>query len=59
MKNETIRYPSPEEMNELIRAAHRARSREMGRLVRTGLRRLKLIVVRLGAEPAGKRVSHA
>jgi hypothetical protein len=52
-------FPTFEEMRALEIAAHCARAREIARLVRAGVRRLKSLVSHVAAAPAGKGVSHA
>jgi hypothetical protein len=60
MKNHLYHYPTVEEMRALELAAHRARSRELLRLIRSGMAGAKGLVERL-AEVAhgGGRIGHA
>jgi len=60
MKNHLYHYPTAEEMRALELAAHRARSRELLRLIRSGTAGVKALVERL-AEVAhgGGRIGHA
>jgi hypothetical protein len=60
MKNRFEHFPTVEEMRALELAAHRARSREILRLIRTGASGIKALAERL-AEVAhvGERIGHA
>jgi len=53
------RYPTIDEMNAIQLAACRARARQMKLMLLVCVRRLKSLASRLGAAPAGKRLSHA
>ena len=60
MKNHLYRYPSAEELRALELAAHRARSREILRLIRAGAAGLKALLERLASNlHAGGRIGHA
>lgn len=59
MKKQLLRYPTPEEMEALKAAAHRARARHMKLLFHRGVRALKSFAAQFAATPAAKRVSHA
>jgi hypothetical protein len=59
MNKQLLRYPTPEEMDALKAAAHRARARHMKLLFRRGVRALKSFAARFAAVPVAKRVSHA
>jgi hypothetical protein len=60
MKNHLYHYPTLEELRALELAAHRARSRELARLIRTATAGLKAFVERLAhVAHGGGRVGHA
>jgi hypothetical protein len=60
MKNRLYHYPTADELRALELAAHRARSREMLRLIRTGTAGLKAFVERLATVAhGGGKVGHA
>jgi hypothetical protein len=59
MNKQLLHYPTPEEMNALKAAAHRARARHMKLLFRRGVRALKSFAAHFAAVPVAKRVSHA
>jgi hypothetical protein len=60
MKNRFEHFPTVEEMRALELAAHRARSREMLRLIRTGASGIKALGERLAAVVhVGERIGHA
>jgi hypothetical protein len=59
MKKQMLRYPTPEEMDALKVAAHRARARHMKLLFRRGVRALKSFAAQFAATPVAKRMSHA
>ena len=50
---------SPDEFNAIVLAAHRARSREMARMVRIGALKLKALAARLIMFHGGQGVEHA
>jgi len=59
MKNR-IEYPKADELHALERAAHRARSLELLRLIRTGAAGAQALVSRLAAAAhVGGRIGHA
>ncbi|HUL93154.1 MAG TPA: hypothetical protein VLV56_12455 [Burkholderiales bacterium] len=60
MENHLYHYPTVEELRALELAAHRARSREILRLFRTGATGLAAILERLAhAAHGGGRIGHA
>lgn len=60
MENRLYHYPTADELRALELAAHRARSRELLRLIRTATAGLKAFVERLGAVAhGGGRIGHA
>jgi hypothetical protein len=60
MKNHLYHYPTAEELRALELAAHRARSRELARLIRTGAAGLKALLERLAhLAHGGGKVGHA
>jgi len=60
MKNRFEHYPTVEEMRALELAAHRARSRELLRLIRTGAAGVRALIERLAsAAHVGGRIGHA
>ncbi|HTQ73591.1 MAG TPA: hypothetical protein VMI74_04840 [Burkholderiales bacterium] len=60
MKNLLYHYPTMEELRALELAAHRARAREITRLIRTGSAGIKGLFDRLAhAAPGGGKVGHA
>jgi hypothetical protein len=59
MKTTLYRYPTVEELRALEVAAHRARAREVARLLRAGAAGLKAFVERLAALPGAGRIGHA
>ena len=60
MKNALYHYSTAEELRALELAAHRARSREIARLIRTGSAGLKGLIERLAhAAIGGGKVGHA
>jgi hypothetical protein len=59
MKEQLLRYPTPEEMGALNAAAHRARARHMKLLFRRSVRALRSLAAHFAAMPVAKRVSHA
>ena len=54
-----LRYPTPDELYALERAARRARSEEMARLVRAGARALRAGIARIAAVLSARKVGHA
>ena len=59
MKNHLLHYPSPDELRALEMAAHRARSRELLRLLRAGAVKLKALAEHLTVVHGGERIGHA
>jgi len=60
MKTYLNSYPTVEELRALELAAHRARSREMLRLIRTGATGARALIERLAAAAhVGGRIGHA
>jgi hypothetical protein len=59
MKTALYRYPTSEELRALELAAHRARAREVARLIGAGAAGLKGLVGRLTALPGAERIGHA
>ena len=60
MKDYLNRYPTVENLRALELAAHRARSRELLRLIRTGASGVKALAERLvAAAHVGGRIGHA
>jgi hypothetical protein len=59
MKTALYHYPTVEELRALEAAAHRARAREVARLIRAGAAGLKGLVGRLTALPGAGRIGHA
>jgi len=60
MKNRFYRHPTVDELRALELAAHRARSREVARLIRAGSAGVKGMIDRLAhAAHAGGKVGHA
>jgi len=60
MKNRSYHYPTMDELHALELAAHRARSREIKRLIRTGSAGVKGLIERLThAAHGGGKVGHA
>ena len=60
MKNDLYHYPTMDELRALETAAHRARSREIKRLIRTGSAGLKGLIEHLAqAVHGGGKVGHA
>jgi hypothetical protein len=60
MKNRIEHLPTVDEMRALELAAHRARSRELLRLIRTGAAGVKALFERLAtAAHVGERIGHA
>ncbi len=54
-----LRYPTPDELYALERAARRARNEEMARLVRAGARALRRGIARVAAVLSARKVGHA
>jgi len=59
MKTYLNRYPTVEEVRALENAAHRARSREILRLIRSGLQKLKALAEVFAAPHGGEGIGHA
>ena len=60
MKNHLYHYPTMDELRALETAAHRARSRELKRLIRSGSAGLKGLIQHLAhAVHGGGRIGHA
>jgi len=60
MKNRLYHYPTADELRALDVAAHRARSMEIKRLIRTGAAGLRAFVGRLAiVAHGGGRIGHA
>jgi hypothetical protein len=59
MKNHLLHYPTSDELRALEMAAHRARSREILRLLRAGAMKLKTLAEHLTVVHGGERIGHA
>jgi hypothetical protein len=60
MKNALYRYPTADELRALELAAHRARARELERLIRAGAAGVQAFLGRLAsAVHVGGRIGHA
>ena len=59
MKNHLLHYPTPDELRALELAAHRARSREILRLLGAGAQKLKSLADHLTAAHGGEGIGHA
>jgi len=54
-----LRYPTPDELYALERAARRARNEAMARLFRAGAHALRAGIARVAAVLSGRKVGHA
>jgi hypothetical protein len=59
MKNTLYRYPTVQELRALEVSAHRARAREVARLLRSGVQALKSLAGHLTVVHGGERIGHA
>ena len=59
MKNHLVHYPTLDELRALELAAHRARSREILRLIRAGALKLKSLAEHLTVVHGGEGIGHA
>jgi hypothetical protein len=59
MKTTLYHYPTVEELRALELAAHRARAREIARLLGAGVLKLKALAEHLVTLPGGGRIGHA